>query len=53
MTAVVLVSGWAMSGEVLAPLAEGLRAKGCDVETVCLWLTQMDESWDDLSAGRC
>ena len=47
MTAVVLVSGWAMSGEVLAPLAEGLRAKGCDVS--CLSLADAeDESWESL-----
>ncbi|MCL6271204.1 alpha/beta hydrolase [Sansalvadorimonas sp. 2012CJ34-2] len=49
MAAVVIVSGWAMSAEILSPLAEALESSGHHVTSLSLAEAQ-GETWDDLYA---
>ncbi len=47
MKAVVLVSGWAMSADVMTPLAEALVVRGCTVRVMSL-ADADGESWEAL-----
>ncbi len=47
MAVVILISGWAMSADILHPLAEALEAKSHSVESMSLADAE-GESWDQL-----
>ena len=47
MMPIVVVSGWAMSAEVMAPLVDALRAQNCPV-TVMSLADAPEQNWEDL-----